>query len=89
MENSETNVQGPVKMMSATRACSAATAGTETKFVEADAYCRLLTSRRCLERMDDPVQGLRGVFDPVKGVYYVVEERKLFRLQVTARLATT
>jgi hypothetical protein len=39
--------------------------------------------------MDDPVQGLRGVFDPVKGVYYVVEERKLFRLQATARLATT
>lgn len=49
----------------------------ETQFVEAEVYCRLVTSRRSLERMDDPGRGLRGVFDPNTGVHYVVEERKL------------
>ena len=51
----------------------------ETQFVEADVYCRLVTSRRFLERRDDLERGLRGVFDPDAGVLYVVEERKLLR----------
>lgn len=51
----------------------------EIRFVEADVYCRLVTSRRSLERLDDLERGLRGVFDPDTCVHYVVEERKLLR----------
>ena len=61
----------------------------ETRFVEADVYCRLVTSRRCLVRMDDHARGLRGVFDPSTRVHYVVEERKLVRSRLPNRLATT
>jgi len=56
-----------------------ATLGMETRYVDADAYCRLLTSRRFLERMDDHARGLRGVVDPVACVRYVVNERTLAR----------
>lgn len=59
--------------------------GIETRFVDPEFYCRLLTSRRCLERMDDHARGLRGVLDPVAHVCYVVEERKLGRPQVSKR----
>jgi hypothetical protein len=59
----------------------------ETRFVDADFFCRLVTSRRCLERMDDHAQGLRGVFDPITCVHYVVEERKLVRSRRPNRLA--
>jgi len=76
-------------MMSATQAGSAATTGMETRFVDAEVFCRLITARRCLERRDDHQRGLRGVFDPVKGVHYVVEERKLFRVRVSEQLAVT
>ena len=72
--------------MSATMTCSTATPGTETRFVEADVYCRLITSRRCLVRMDDHARGLRGVFDPNTHVHYVVEERKLLRSRQPNRL---
>ncbi len=73
--------------MTATTTCRTATSGMETRFVEADVYCRLVTSRRCLVRMDDHARGLRGVFDPTTGVCYVVEERKLVRSRPTNRLA--
>ena len=75
--------------MSTTEPCLLATPGMETRFVEADAYCRLVTSRRCLVRMDDLARGLRGVFDPIACVYYVIEERKLFRSRRRHRRATT
>ena len=68
-----------VTNMSLTTIWSTAASGMETRFVEADVYCRLVTSRRCLVRMDDLARGLRGVFDPNDGVHYVVEERKLLR----------
>jgi len=61
----------------------------ETRFVEADVYCRLVTSRRCLLRLDDHARGLRGVFDPNTCVHYVVEERKLVRSRLPNRSATT
>lgn len=63
--------------MSANETYLSATPGMETQFVEADAYCRLVTSRRYLVRMDDHARGLRGLLDPDARVYYVVEERKL------------
>lgn len=63
--------------MSATTTLLSATPGMETRFVEADVYCRLITSRRRLLRMDDPARGLRGVFEPNTRIRYVVEERKL------------
>ena len=75
--------------MSTTEPCLLATPGMETRFVEADAYCRLVTSRRCLVRMDDHARGLRGVFDPNTCVHYVVEERKLLRSRLPNRPATT
>ena len=75
--------------MSATETCLAATLGIETRFVEADVYCRLVTSRRCLVRMDDHARGLRGVFDPNTCVHFVVEERKLLRWRLPNRPAAT
>jgi hypothetical protein len=60
----------------------------ETRFVEADVYCRLVTSRRCLVRMDDHARGLRGVFDPKTCVHFVVEERKLLCSRLPDRPAT-
>ncbi len=75
--------------MSATTTCLLATPGMETRFVEADVYCRLVTSRRCLVRMDDHARGLRGVFDPNTCVQYVVEERKLFRSRLPNRPMAT
>lgn len=59
--------------------------GIETRFVDPEFYCCLLTSRRCLERMDDHAHGLRGVLDPVAQVCYVVEERKLGRSRLAKR----
>jgi hypothetical protein len=57
------------------------TTGTETRFVEADAYCRLITSRRSLVRSDDAARGLRGLLDPARGVWYVIDEQRLIRGQ--------
>jgi hypothetical protein len=51
----------------------------EIRVVEADAYCRLVTSRRLLLRSDDHAQGIRGLYDPASGVRYVVEEWKLLK----------
>jgi hypothetical protein len=81
------DLQGPVRNMTATTTWPTATPGMETRFVDAEVYCRLLTSRRCLVRMDDHARGLRGVFDPMTCVHYVVEERKLVRSRPTNRLA--
>ena len=75
--------------MSATKTYRAATPGMETRFVEADVYCRLITSRRYLVRMDDHACGLRGVFDPSTRVHYVVEELKLVCSRLPNRPATT
>ena len=65
--------------MTVTTAWSMPTPGMETQFIEPDVYCRLVTSRLRLERMDDRARGLRGVYDPDERVHYVVEERKLLR----------
>ena len=75
--------------MSASTTHLLATPEMETQFVEADVYCRLVTSRRCLVRMDDHARGLRGVLDPTTHVHYVVEERKLLCCRPPERLATT
>jgi len=81
------DLKGPVRNMSTATTWPTAAPGMETRFVDADFFCRLVTSRRCLERMDDHAQGLRGVFDPITCVHYVVEERKLVRSRRPNRLA--
>ena len=48
-----------------------------TQFVEPEAYFRLITSRKTLERSDDQEQGLLGLFDRETQVRFVVEERKV------------
>ncbi len=75
--------------MSATTRSLLATPGMETRFVEVDVYCRLITSRCRLVRMDDPARGLRGVFDLDARIRYVVEERNLLRSPLPNRLETS
>ena len=82
--------------MSATETSLLATPGgetgfveLETRFVEVDVYCGLITSRCRLVRMDDPARGLRGVFDPDTRICYVVEERKLLRSPLRNRPETS
>jgi hypothetical protein len=45
----------------------------DTEIVEPEAYCRLVTSRRRLERCEDRSKGLVGVYDPERRVRYMVE----------------
>jgi hypothetical protein len=52
--------------------------GTETRRVDAEAYCRLLTSRQRLERFDDHARGCRGLVDPETRIHYLIDERQLY-----------
>jgi hypothetical protein len=52
-------------------------AGMETKFVTGDEFCRLITSRRQLERWDDHALGLRGLLDSASAIRWVIHERQL------------
>jgi hypothetical protein len=47
--------------------------------VDAEKFCELLVSRRRLERADRPEEGVRGLLDLDRNVYYFSEERILSR----------
>ena len=51
----------------------------QTQFVEPEAYLHLLTSRRSLERADDPAGGLLGLLDRESRVRFVVEEQQVWQ----------
>lgn len=51
----------------------------QTRLVGLEDYCALLTSRRNLERANDPVRGFLGLLDPESGVRYMIDERDLLR----------
>lgn len=53
----------------------------EIRLVEADEFCRMLTSNRQLVRVDQPEAMLRGLFDPEQGLQFMVEEEKLRNLR--------
>ena len=44
--------------------------------VDLGEYCRLVTSRRRLWRLDDPANGLRGLYDPRTRIRYVIDDRE-------------
>jgi hypothetical protein len=50
----------------------------ETQFVKPEAYFRLITSRRRLERSDDETRGLLGLLDLDSRVRFVVSEREVW-----------
>lgn len=49
----------------------------ETRLVEAEEFCRMMTSNRRLVRVDQPAAMLRGLYDPEQGLQFIVEEEKL------------
>jgi hypothetical protein len=49
----------------------------ETRLIEADEFCRMLTSNRRLVRFDQPEAMLRGLYDLEQGLRFIVEEEKL------------
>lgn len=53
----------------------------ETRLVEADEFCRMLTSNRRLVRFDQPEAMLRGLYDVEQGLRFIVEEEKLSNLR--------
>ena len=53
----------------------------EIRLVEADEFCRLLTSNRQLVRVDQPEAMLRGLYDLEQGLRFIVEEEKLSNMR--------
>ena len=49
----------------------------ETRLVEAEEFCRMMTSNRQLVRVDRPEAMLRGLYDPEQGLQFIVEDEKL------------
>ena len=49
----------------------------ETRLIEADEFCKMLTSNRRLVRVDQPEAMLRGLYDLEQGLRFIVEEEKL------------
>jgi hypothetical protein len=54
--------------------------GRETRSVEPEVYCQLITSRRQLIRDDDLERGERGLYDPESRIRFVVEEDRLWEV---------
>jgi hypothetical protein len=52
---------------------------TRYQFVEPEEFVRLALSRAVLVRSDDPVHRVRGLYDPVTGVTFVVEQDRVRR----------
>lgn len=50
---------------------------TRYQFVEPEEFVRLAVSRDVLVRSDDPIQGVRGLYDPVTGITFVVEQDRV------------
>lgn len=44
------------------------------KLVNADDFCKLVTSRRNMRRADDDQHGMRGLIDLNLGVRYIIDE---------------
>jgi len=53
----------------------------ETRLIEADEFCKMLTSNRRLVRVDQPEALLRGLYDVEQGLSFIVEEEKLSNLR--------
>jgi hypothetical protein len=51
----------------------------DVRFVDRGEFLELLVSTRRLERRDDRVAGLRGLYDPIEGVTFVIEEEAIRR----------
>lgn len=47
------------------------------EFVEPEEFVRLALSRDVLIRSDDPVHGVRGLYDPATGITFVVEQDRV------------
>ena len=47
------------------------------EFVEPEEFVRLALSRDVLVRSDDPVLGIRGLYDPASGITFVVEQERV------------
>lgn len=58
---------------------------SECRLVESVEFCKLILSRKRLQRIDQPATGLRGLLDLETGTRFMIEEQKLFgqRAQVT------
>ena len=50
---------------------------SKNHFLGRDAFCMLLRSRRRLERANDQVANVRGLYDRETGVRYFIEEERL------------
>ena len=53
------------------------------QFVEPREFLDYATSRRRLQRVDDPAAGIHGLLDLDTGMRFFVEDEKLFSLQAT------
>lgn len=49
----------------------------DCRFVGPREYCKLLISTKHLERCDEQMLGIRGVFDPQSGTRFLIEEEEL------------
>ena len=58
------------------------------QFVDREEFCRLLVSRRGLERLDDPRARARGLLDRSTGVRFLIESERLQRVAAEQAAAT-
>jgi hypothetical protein len=59
-------------------------AQAECQFVDPETFVSLVVAPRRLWRADDPVAGVRGVYDPLTGVRFLAEEERLRDCEVAA-----
>jgi len=50
----------------------------QSRHVERDEFCMLLTSRRKLVRANDRSAGIWGLVDPQTGERFLIDEKRLF-----------
>ena len=51
---------------------------SECRLVESVEFCKLILSRKRLQRSDQPATGLRELLDLETGTRFMIEEQKLF-----------
>ena len=52
-------------------------ASNRYQFVEPEEFVRLALSRDVLVRSDDPLRGVRGLYDPATGITFMVEQDRV------------